>query len=383
MGSTGIEWCEAVWNPVVGCSMAGVDCKNCYAMRMAARLQGRVQGYEGVVRDGKWTGRVNVVKEKLMEPLHWRAPRQVFVNSMSDLFHEDVDRRFVDLVHGVMALCSQHRFMILTKRTDRAAQYLGAPDVYDRVAEELTEGYVWDLPERTIRRLWNSAPKEDRWPLKNVVLGASAGNQEMLEKRIGGLLAAPAARRIVSLEPLLGPIDLTAIGDGGEIGATYDALRGGMTGGAPGDMGGPRLDGVIVGGESGPGARPCDVEWIRGIVRQCRAAGVAVFVKQLGAVAIDSSRAYCEFTSLVHWECKARSWLGGISGGGMRYKKSEGCVCIDAKGRICRIGKDFMRAEEDGAYPVKACHRLAIEDRKGGEMGEWPEDLRVRENVWG
>lgn len=244
----------------------------CYAMRMAARLEAMGKAkYAGLAKKVNglpvWTGKINLDEHALTTPLKWKKPRRVFVNSMSDLFHEGVPFEFVDRVFAVMALCPQHTFQVLTKRPERMAEYLNSANRSFRI-----EGVGWGLIKRPIELAG--------WPLPNVWLGASCENQEWADERIPHLLACPAAVRFLSCEPLLGPIDLHWLGSlccepSGEIHMRDEYPHRANYG--------PPLDWIIVGGESGPGARPCDVAWIRSIVTRCRGAAVACFVKQLGS----------------------------------------------------------------------------------------------------
>lgn len=220
-----IEWTEATWNPVRGCARVSPGCERCYAERMAHRFSGPGAAYEGLTTLGKkgprWTGTVKLVHQALGEPLSWRRPRLVFVNSMSDLFHEDVPTEFISSVFEAMQLAHWHTFQVLTKRADRLAQ------LADR------------LP----------------WP-DNVWMGVSVESQRYLS-RIELLRTVPAHVRFLSLEPLLeGLPDLD--------------LRG--------------MKWVIVGGESGPGARPIEEKWVRDIHANCVAACVPFFFKQWGGV---------------------------------------------------------------------------------------------------
>jgi len=213
--NSSIEWTDATWNPLTGCTKVSPGCKHCYAERMAKRLQamGRpnyANGFE-----------LTLHEDKLEEPLSWRKPRTVFVNSMSDLFHHDVPDEFIQRVFAVMRQASWHRFQVLTKRSGRLA----------RMSNEID------------------------WPA-NVWMGVSVENADYLF-RVDHLRQAGAAVKFVSAEPLLGPLsglDLTGI------------------------------DWVIVGGESGPGARPMRPEWVTDIRDRCVAAGVAFFFKQWGGV---------------------------------------------------------------------------------------------------
>jgi len=220
-----IEWTDETWNPITGCTKISAGCKNCYAERMARRLAGRY-GYPEYPDHFK----VTLHPDRLEEPLHWRKPRMVFVCSMSDLFHEDVPSEFIKRdVWNVMVDAKQHVFQILTKRPARMLQ------------------------------LWrNHTP----WP-ENIWCGVTAENQVTADERIPLLLQVPAAVRFVSCEPLLGAVDLRwYLGTGELLSQNY-------------------LDWVIIGSESGPRRRNCDLDWVRSLTKQCLAGRVSVFVKQL------------------------------------------------------------------------------------------------------
>jgi protein gp37 len=223
-----IEWTDATWNPVAGCSIASAGCTNCYAMRMAARLDAMgVEKYVGLTRKSgkraKWTGQVRCDEKALDIPFGWRRARKVFVNSMSDLFHSQVPEAFIRRVWRVMQETPHHDYQLLTKRPDRMREVLSNPD----------------FPV-----------------LPNVWLGTSVESGEVTG-RIAELRKTPAAIRFVSFEPLIG-----AVGE-------------------------PNLDGVawvIVGGESGPGARSIHESWVWQIERLCRRYETAFFFKQWGGI---------------------------------------------------------------------------------------------------
>lgn len=238
-----IEWTDATWNPVTGCSKVSAGCKHCYAERLFPR-----------VYPGRDFGKVRMHKERLPHPGRWRKPRRVFVNSMSDLFHGAVPFEFIDEVFAVMARCQQHIFQVLTKRPERML--------------------VWaqTLFSRRTRLGYGVCTGGSPWPLPNVWLGVSCENQATADARIPLLLQTPAAVRFISAEPLLGQLDLYAY--------LPDPWSGSAHLGAPyGDL--PPLDWVIVGGESGPRARLMDPAWARAIRGQCQATGVAFFLKQM------------------------------------------------------------------------------------------------------
>lgn len=267
---TKIEWTEATWNPIVGCSVVSPGCTHCYAMRVAHRLgrNDKTPHYAGLtqVRRGGpvWTDKLALAPEHVLTaPLRRRKPTTWFVNSMSDLFHEDVPQEWIDKVFHLMAITPWHRYQVLTKRADRMRDYLTSP-----VTQQVYPGL----------------------PLPNVWLGVSAEDQTRAAERIPHLLATPAAVRFVSAEPLLGPVNLRALtatrGSIRPYHAILDALDGTCQSldHATSDWfkTAARLDWVICGGESGPGARPMNPQWARNIRDQCQEAGVAYFHKQNG-----------------------------------------------------------------------------------------------------
>ncbi len=244
MNTTSISWTEKTWNPVSGCSPASEGCANCYAKRMAQRLRGRF----GYPADEPF--RVTLHPERLEEPLRLRKPSRIFVCSMSDLFHEDVPFEFVDQVFDVMATARKHTFMVLTKRPRRLLEYARSR------TRETGEGYLNE---------------------GNVWLGVTAENQARADERIPILLETPAAVRFVSIEPMLGPVNLNNIkyrpGDEGWLSAFNE--------GAWPELG--HVDWVIAGGETGPNARPMHPDWARSLRDQCQAVGVPFHFKSWGA----------------------------------------------------------------------------------------------------
>lgn len=297
MGDTNIEWTDKTWNPTRGCSRVSEGCTRCYAERHAARFAGPGELVNGIWKNAPftgfvrkvnghpaWTGKVELIDHMLDAPLRWRKPARVFVNSMSDLFHEALPFDDIDQVFTVMALCPKHTFQILTKRPARMLEYFNSC-IHNR----------------------GKGPNRAHYYLgQNVHLGVSVEDQKTADERIPLLLQTPAAKFFVSYEPALGPVDFRWAKwqphkPYPHVNDHYDGLR--------------MLDQIIVGGESGPGARPFDIQLARNTIAQCKAAGVKVFVKQLGAHVIQD--------------------------GERRRKK----------------------------------------DRKGGDMSEWPHDLRVRELI--
>lgn len=233
---TKIEWTDETWNPVTGCTKASEGCDHCYAETIAHRFTGTKaypNGFDVTLRP-----------ERLDQPLRWKRPRKVFVNSMSDLFHKDVPDDYIARVFAAMALAPQHTFQVLTKRPGRMRSLLSSEQFESAVflaTEGRFEGYF-------------------PWPLPNVWLGTSVENQKWADVRIPLLLDTPAAIRFLSCEPLLGPIDLFA----------WNIDRG------------MRVDWVIVGGESGPHARPMHPDWARQLRDDCLTAGIPFHFKQWG-----------------------------------------------------------------------------------------------------
>lgn len=236
---TKIEWTEATWNPVTGCTPISPGCAHCYARRMAKRLAGRC-GYPAAPHEFD----VTLHPDKLGEPLRWKKPRRVFVCSMSDLFHENVPFEFIRRIFRTMEFARAHTFQVLTKRADRMHEFVQ----------------------------WYASDRNTYWPSSNVWLGVTAENQEQADKRTPLLLQTPAAVRFVSVEPMLGLIEMEA----------YWGARPGW--GEP-----EGLDWVICGGETGPGARPMHPGWVRSLRDQCREAAVPFFFKSWGDWALKGA----------------------------------------------------------------------------------------------
>lgn len=501
MNKTGIEWCDETWNPVSGCSKVSQGCKHCYAERVFQRayshdrvIMGCVgPGGEPATRPRNFTD-VRCHEDRLDQPLRMRKPRRIFVNSMSDLFHEDVPFEFIAAVCGVAAAAPQHTFLVLTKRPWRMAQSLDwiehTARCHDDDPAKECANRAFDEGIRFGRRN-TEAIKATKWPLPNVWLGVSVEDQATADERIPLLLQTPAAVRFVSAEPLLGPIDfgrwlqmplqvfqnsprgvsldpqvrqqggqqsdtvanaghfpcvqrLPSVAspdpvsldamtpsngsrepcdhgrvgvvnrDSGAVGAAGTpppveipfsieqpgnvrqgrgvsrnadshgeragadspevdaarfesaARRGTADTSTHSDLGDgvaltvkadhcgaihephcTTLNWVIVGGESGPGARPFDIQWARSVIAQCKAASVPVFVKQMGSNVRDHNDTGFDGDEPESWPM------------------STGWIEHDLDG---------TRDGYQGA-PV----RIHLLDRKGGDMSEWPEDLRVRE----
>lgn len=344
-----IEWTDATWNPTSGCTRASDGCDRCYAVSRTHRL-GSIAStkakYAGLTvlnpkGDRHFNGTVRTHESELGKPFKWRKPRLVFVNSMSDLFHKDVPFDFIDKAMAAIALTPQHTYQVLTKRPERMAEYFNWHELTGENAKtgNIDRADKWGHAMSEI----DGKPPRPRMvfnPLPNLWLGTSIENQQTADERIPHLLQVPAAVRFLSAEPLLGPLELrSATRIAWECGKCRGYFpnpleeicpscggRGYWSGShkfnPPGGQIGSGIDWVIVGGESGPGARPCYVDWIRSIVDQCKSAGVACFVKQLGAKPYDPS------------------WHGG--------------------------------GTHEGS-------RMLLNSSKGGDPSEWPNDLRVRQ----
>lgn len=270
--NTKIEWTDATWNPITGCSVVSPGCTNCYAMRLAGTRLKHHPSRKGLTHGTKagpvWTGEVRFNEGALDQPLGWSRPRRIFVCAHGDLFHEGVEDAWINRVFAVMALCPQHTFQVLTKRPYRMRQYLlGLDD--DRMKLAMA-----GLP-LTDRQAYEFVKVARKRPLPNVWLGVSVEDQKRADERIPILLDTPAAVRWISAEPLLAPLDLS------------DWLNDRRSDQPP-DMDARSLDWVVVGGESGPGARPMHSDWARGLRDQCADAGVAFSFKQWGAWAAGS-----------------------------------------------------------------------------------------------
>jgi protein gp37 len=271
-GRARIEWTEAVWNPTVGCTRVSPGCARCYAKtlhdrRHAAMLAGKNLPRQYAVPFEQ----VQLLRDRLTQPLRWRRSRLVFVNSVSDLFHDQVPDEFLDRVFAVMALVPRHTFQVLTKRPARMGAYLrsrGPRDPRDRATTSLSGA----LAEVASLR-GKPSPPGIPWPLPNVWLGVSVENQRWADERIPMLIDAPAAVRFLSCEPLLGPVAFRA-------GWLYADFPDHITADGRAIGGMRKLHWVIAGAESGRGARPMDVSWVRSLRDQCVTAGIPFFFKQ-------------------------------------------------------------------------------------------------------
>lgn len=338
MNKTPIEWTDYTVNPIrarlgkrVGhyCEKVSPGCKHCYSSRMQPRFglpqfqEQRASGAVAPFLDAATFGPV----------LRHRKPARIFWCDMTDIFGEWVPNEWIAACFGVMAATPHLTHQVLTKRPERAREWLAWVErAYRENRLPWKSSLLYWLAGRAVAALGQTFPAEPRhgtgWPLPNVHIGVSTEDQQRADERIPILLELPAAVRFVSAEPLIGGIDfrIDAERAGHKDWCVIDALTGRHT-----DMGRPcpdvpHLDWIIVGGESGPGARPCALEWIRSIVDQCRVAGVPAFVKQLGAFVVSEGRAE-------RWHDGTRQWLWSAG----------------------------------------------YSDRKGGDPIEWPEELRVRE----
>jgi protein gp37 len=287
MAGTKIEWSEVVWNPTTGCDRISPGCDNCYALTMAKRLKGMGQAKYQNDGDPRTSGPgfgLTVHPDTLAEPLKWKAPRRVFVNSMSDLFHARVPRAFVAEVFATMAATPRHTYQVLTKRPERMARMLDGEFAREVGAAMVRAGHAgwwrYDAERFAVPVIW---------PLSHVWLGTSIENNNHVS-RADHLRGTSAAVRFISAEPQLGPL---------------------------GSLNLAGIDWLIIGAESGPGARPVELWWFYELIEMARAAGTKVFVKQLGS-----------------------AWASDTWSGGERVSKT---------------------------------------DKKGGDPQFWPADLRVRE----
>lgn len=325
---THIEWTDATWNPVRGCSRVSAGCQHCYAERVAARFSGAGQPYEGLIhpKTKGWKGVVKLVPEALQIPWRWSRPRRIFVNSMSDLFHPEVPFEYIAAVFYIMAHTTRHTYQVLTKRPERMLEFFRwalnrqpswsdeAPEDWDNSWVQMDSDYGRSCMGDTISEVGGQHPavaalgwtphREGAsrggydncgpgWPYFNIWLGVSVEDQAAANERIPLLLQTPASVRWVSAEPLLGPVDLTKVYgvphnapfnavkniDGGSV-RCVDHAPGYCLADCPGRW--PSLDWVVAGGESGTGARPMHPDWARSLRDQCAAAGVPFLFKQWG-----------------------------------------------------------------------------------------------------
>lgn len=325
--NTPIEWTDATWNPITGCSVVSPGCKNCYAMRLAGTRLQHHPSREGLTRPSKagpvWTGEVRLNREWTLDPIRWRRPRRIFVNAHGDTFHEKVPDPWIDALFFVMSQAPQHTFQILTKRADRMRRYC------QLLANETDRDTSMRMAIAA-NHLGRVSTKHDfLWPLPNVWLGVSAEDQERANERIPELLETPAAVRWVSAEPLLGPIDLYHAGAiihhiGGHVRGSDEIVD---------DWDEPKIEWVVVGGESGPGARPMHPNWARSIREQCSEAGIPFHFKQWG-----------------NWKpLKADRPVGDQEADGTWPTDSGDFIRMDAQGRRTGDGWPMQRVDKKHA----------------------------------
>jgi protein gp37 len=331
----GIAYLDATWNPLaMRCDRVLAGCANCWHLPLANRMAHNPV-ISAAARAAYAGGAPYLDERKLTLPLHWKKPRRMGVQFVSDLFHENVPDEWIDRVFAVMALADWHTYLILTKRPERMAEYFtsNSDARIDTITMAIHELRASD-PERYDRAVseWMNrgfCDGKGPLPLPNVLLGTSVENQQAADERIPHLLATPAAVRFLSMEPLLGAVNLHVASDfsGSGHGPSWmlpiPSGAGGMT---------KTINWVVVGGESGPKARPCELQWIRNIVKQCQDASVPVFVKQLGA-------------------------------------RPSGTPCVKSE----PLGDGLVRTMRELAEVE------AIRHSKGADMTEWPEDLRVQQ----
>ncbi len=432
---TKIEWAQnadgtpgRTWNPLVGCSKTSPGCDNCYAMGDSPHRFPKVYDREGVVvlrgsakREGltfvprdpagkslgkgaQWTGEVRLLPWALDVPLRRKKPTTFFVNSLGDTFHASIvdsekGRRFIAAMVGVMAACPQHVFQVLTKRPHKAREWFewfeedGIPDIRAQSNADAALGRTRTLPSAKT------------WPLPNVWIGVSVEDQARADERIPELLQVPAALRFLSCEPLLGPVDLSRwlapIDVCGSCGTERDGIgedscdacgaddcmitawgneqlegiRSGeryADGGPTRDQDGPQPRWIIAGGESGPKARPCEVEWIRSIVEQCQAAQIPAFVKQLG------SRPEFEPEDCEVCDGEGVGWQH-LAEHGKGCDEDFRTVFEDAVVRCLTCEATLTPCSGCADYSLGRARPPLLKSAKGGDPAEWDEDIRVRE----
>lgn len=261
MGKSPIEWTDDTWNPMSGCTKITAGCAHCYAESVANRYRGKAfpNGFQPTLKP-----------HKLAEPVTWRKPRKIFVNSMSDIFHERFPFEYIAAVFGTMAAAPRHTFQVLTKRPERMLEFfewyeqsrkprkIRNRELIRHAALVACNANQFGVESRLLGAL-DTLPPDNTWPLPNVWVGVTVESTKYLD-RLDQLRRTPAAIRFVSMEPLLAPINQSRL---------EDALR--------------DIDWVILGGESGPKARPCFPVWIHQCMDAAKSAGCAVFVKQMGS----------------------------------------------------------------------------------------------------
>lgn len=299
-----IGWTEASWPITTGCDHVSPGCDGCYAAELTSSRLAHLPEYAGLAVAGRFTGEVRLHPDRLDQPLHWRKPRKIFVCSMSDLFHEDVPDEFIARAFAVMAVTPHHTYQVLTKRHARLRTLLNNPEfrrqVYDLASEIALAGVFYAPPTG------HRANDSDWWPLPNVHIGVSVENQQWADIRIPALAGTPAAVRWLSIEPMVGPIDLTPWMPPGLARWQCSGCRHYFTGPVQqtcpgcdrvgywtgshtgnGRPNGQPIGWVVIGGESRQPHHPprrMDPAWLRAVCDTATAAGVSLFVKQAGTV---------------------------------------------------------------------------------------------------
>jgi protein gp37 len=316
---TGIEWTDATWNPTTGCNKVTPGCDNCYAMTLAPRLKAMGSAHYQTDGNPATSGPgfgIAMHPDALDKPLRWQRPRRIFVNSMSDLFHDGVTDDFIMQVFAVMALARQHTFQVLTKRHGRMRSLLNQHSFWGMVgvyALEMTNDTVW-LPA--------SGVSLDAHALPNVWLGVSVEDQKRANLRVPALIDTPAAVRWLSCEPLLGPVDLERTDKDARV-----------------DGG---IDWVVAGGESGPGARPMHPDWARTLRDSCTSAGIPFLFKQWGAWVDASQFDGAGYDAVEMAERGLTIWPDGRTVAGPAGNS------IDGSAGMWRVGKKKAGRELDG-----------------------------------
>ncbi|MGO0058628.1 phage Gp37/Gp68 family protein [Brevibacillus fluminis] len=338
---TAIEWTDAVWNPVTGCTKVSEGCRNCYAFALHdMRHKAYMEGKKLPQQYAKPFSEIQFFPDRLIQPLKWKKPRRVFVNSMADLFHASVPFDFIDKVFAAIALAPQHTFQILTKRPERMQEYMNMPDrdetigqtamlLYEQFGKgdcSLAAGLIHGPGKAT--NLPGVPERLEAWPLPNVWLGTSVENQKAADERIPLLLQTPAAVRFLSCEPLLGRVDLewpeSLYGPEKDLWCCNGYMCGCM--GQPIEP--PLIHGidwVIAGGESGPKARPVHPDWLASLRDQCQRWNVPFFFKQWGEW-LPAHELLCNTAGI-----KGKPWHN-----------------FDPDTSVCRVGKDRAGRLLDG-----------------------------------
>lgn len=338
-----ISWTDETWNPTVGCRRVSPGCENCYAERVAHR--GMSKQHRGLTVLGKsgirWNGKVNLVEDRLLDPLRWRKPRKIFVDSMSDLFYSGVPQGHRDLAVCVMLMADWHTFQVLTKRAPEMRAYFADADTYRRLAEVafpvisrmMSDDGVYPVAPFSMGDALRRVINFRKFPCDWLWLGVSIEDQQRCDERLMELVHTRASVRFVSYEPALEDVDFgleRQIPDSGVVLRVADLIHQ-----------------IIIGGESGGGARPFNIAWLRNTIRQCRESFLPLFVKQIGSNPIDCTTP----TGRTDGHLKYIS----IPKGGVRPGARLACAFCD------HAGVTFAT------------------DGKGEDAAQWPEGFRIRQ----